>query len=142
MPASTGKTGRNVYMTIETVELINVKSISVEGRDSEEIDFTHLRSEGGYRELQQGFKDPGTVNMTLQFDPTNVTHNTSTNGIEGLLNSGNEIDWTIDFTDAGWAMIWHGVGFIKSNSVSISVDGAIEATVSLRISGATTWAAS
>lgn len=140
MPASTGKTGRQVYIMIEGTEVANVNAIGFDGRDAEEIDFTHLRSTGGYRELKQGFKDPGTINLTLQFDPTHATHNGSTNGIEGLLNSGTEINWEIVFDDAGWAVSYSGVGFIKANSINIGVDNAVEAQVTLRVSGASTLA--
>lgn len=139
MAASTGKTGRYVYLTIEGVEVANVVGIGLDGRDAEEIDFTHLRSTGGFRELRQGFKDPGSINLTLHFDPTHATHSSATNGIEGLLNSGTEIDWAIVYTDAGWSKTHSGVGFIKSNNINVTVDGPIEASATIRVSGATTW---
>ena len=140
MPASTGKTGRLVYIKVNGTEVANVKTIGLDGREAEEIDFTHLRSEGGYREFRQGFKDPGTISLALQFDPTHATHGQTGNGIEALLDSGADITWEIVFDDAGWAISWSGAGFIKGNAVNIAVDGAIEATATIRVSGATTWA--
>lgn len=144
MAASTGKTGRGVVFKIGDSEspanftqVANVASINLTGRQADEIDFTHLSSTGGFRELQQGFKDPGTIQLSLQFDPNSTTHDDSAAGIEGLLNSGTEFDWQIDFSGvSGWTDVMTGRGYVQGSDINITVDDPITADVTIRITGA------
>lgn len=141
MPASTGFTGRTCTLEIDDgaatyTAVINVNTINFTGRDAEEIDFTHLTSDGGFRELQQGFKDPGQIEFQAQFDPASATHNASTNGIEGLLNSGVNRAWRINYVPK--SLRHAGTGFIKASNISVGVDNAVTMDVTIRVSGATT----
>jgi predicted secreted protein len=144
MVASTGKTGRSVVFKIGDQEspenyttVANVSSINLTGRQADEIDFTHLASTGGFRELQQGFKDPGTIQLSLHFDPTNATHDNSAAGIEGLLNSGTEFNWQIDFSGVtGWSDIMTGRGYVQGSDINVTVDDPITADVTVRVTGA------
>jgi Lambda phage tail tube protein, TTP len=141
MSVSTGKTARGLYLTINGTEVANVKSIAgIDGREAEEIDFTHLRSDGGYRELRQGFKDPGTITLNLHFDPTHATHANGANSLDALLSTGETIAWELIYTDTGYARKLSGSGFLKGFSFNHDVDNPIEGTATIRVSGATTWA--
>lgn len=145
MVASTGKTGRGVMFQIDVagspvtwVTIANVRSINLSGRQGEEIDFTHLLSSGGYRELQQGFKDGGTVSIEMQFDPTQDTHVADTDGLLGLFNSGATFNWRINFANAGWNYALAGAGFIQNpGDIDINVDGPISGTATVRNTGET-----
>jgi hypothetical protein len=139
MPLSTGKTGRGISFKINDVIVANVVSIGFDGREAEEIDFTHLLSDGGYREFRQGFKDPGTISINMQFDPTHPTHANGPASLEALLASGAEFTWKIDYSGAGWAAVWSGLGFVKGLSPSIGVDNPVEGAATVRVNGATTW---
>lgn len=143
MTASTGKTGRGVKFEISDgasppvwTAVANVRSISFSGRDSDEIDFTHLDSSGGFRELRQGFKDPGSIALENQFDPTNATH---TDLLTKFL-SGALFQWRINYSGAGWAKAEVGTGFVKNpGDVSINPNDPIGGTSTVRVTGGTTF---
>lgn len=146
MPTSTGKTGQGVKFEIDLagspatwVTIANVRSISPTGKQADEIDFTHLLSTGGYRELRQGFKDGGSVNLDFHFNITDATHDDSTAGLLGLFNSGAVFNWRINFTTAGWAFALSGTGFVSNpGDLDINVDGPITGSASVRVTGETT----
>lgn len=56
-------------------ELAEVTSIGGPRETSEELDVTHLRSPGAYREFLQSFKDGGELPLSLNFLPSNGTQN-------------------------------------------------------------------
>jgi hypothetical protein len=58
-----------------TNELAQVISIGGPKETSEELDVTHLRSPGAYREFLQSFKDGGELPMTLNFLPSSTSQN-------------------------------------------------------------------
>jgi hypothetical protein len=146
MVASTGKTGRGVSFQIDLVAspvtLItvgNARSISLTGRQADEIDFTHLLSTGGYRELRQGFKDGGSIGVEFHFDPTDDTHVAETDGLLGLFESGDVFNWRINFSGAGWAFALVGQGFISNpGDIDINVDGPITGNGTVRNTGPVT----
>lgn len=143
MTESTGKTGRGVKLEIGDglspttfVPIANVKTISFTGRDAEEIDFTTLDSDGGFRELRAGFKDPGSIAFETHFDPTNVTHQ----GILSKFLSGALFDWRINYSGAGWDMCEYGRGFIKNpGDININPSDPIGGSGTLRVTGATAF---
>jgi hypothetical protein len=140
MPVSTGFTGRGVYLTLNGTEIANVKTIGgPDGREAEEIDFTHLRSDGGFRELRQGFKDPGTMTLGLQFDPLHASHANGAGSLEALLVAGTVVPFVLNYQDAGKSANMSGNCFVKGLSFNHDPDNPVEATATLRISGATTW---
>lgn len=144
MTSSTGKTGKGVQFQIALVAspLVwlttgNVVKINRSGQQAAEIDFTILSSTGGYRELQQGFKDGGSVGVDMHFDPTDATI-VGTNGFLGLFNAGVVFNWRINFANAGWAKALKGLGFVSNpGDLDINVDGAIVGTATVRNTGAT-----
>lgn len=144
MTASTGKTGRGVTLELSDgaspavyVALANVKSIGFGGRDAEEVDFTHLGSSGGFRELRQGYKDPGSITFELHADPTNPTHQS----LVSLFLSGAQIDFRINYTGAGWNVCEYGEGFIKNpGDVTINPTDPVGGSGTLRVSGPTNFA--
>lgn len=54
-------------------ELAEVVNIGGPNETADEIDVTHLRSTGGYREFIQSFKDGGELSLELNFVPGNAT---------------------------------------------------------------------
>lgn len=140
---STGKTGVGVVFQISLslspavwTTLGNVKSINFNGRAADDIDFTNLNSDQGYREMRQGFKDGGSVAVDVQFDPTDTTHVGSTKGLLGLFNSGDVFYWRINFFPNGWSWAIRGQGYVQNpGDIDINVDGPIMGTASIRVTG-------
>lgn len=139
MPVSTGKTGRGVKFSIASgaspatfLAIANVTSINPSGREAEEIDFTHLGSEGGFREFRQGFKDAGTISIEYQFSPEEESH---TELLE-LWNSGDVITWRVDFTDAGWDWYLEGQGYVSNpGDITVNVGDPIGGAATVRCTG-------
>lgn len=143
MAASTGKTGRGIVFEISNgasppvwTKLANVTSMTFSGRDAEEIDFTILDATGGFRDLRQGFKDPGSIGLEIHVDPTNATY-------QDLLTkflSGDLFDWRINYSAAGWPMAELGQGFIKNpGDTNINVSDPVGGTATVRVTGATSF---
>lgn len=138
MTASTGKTGGGITFEVGNgagtevfTALANATNIDIGGRKVDEIDFTHLASTGGYRENRAGFKDAGTISMTLQFDPTHATHQ----NLETLLNSGDVFNFRINFEGAGWDVHMTGSGFVTGDDIKINVNDPVSADVTIRVTG-------
>lgn len=148
MVTSTGKTGQGVSFQISNgaspvawSTIANVRTINPTGKSADEIDFTHLLSTGGYREMRQGFKDGGSIGIEYQFDPTQASH-IGSGGLLGLFNSGTVFDWRINFTGAGWAFALTGEGFVSNpGDIDINVDGPITGSATVRVTGPTTLVA-
>lgn len=145
MVASTGKTGKGVSFQVALVAsplvwvtVANVRSINRSGQQADEIDFTHLLSDGSFREFRQGFKDGGTVGVDFHFDPTEDSH-AGTNGLQDLFTDGTIFNWRINFAGAGWAFALRGLGFVTNpGDISIDVDGPITGSATVRNTGETT----
>lgn len=142
MTESTGKTGRGVTFEIkdDTVsppawnKIANATSIGQSGRDAEEIDFTHLDSDGGFREFRQGFKDAGTFNIEYHFTPLEASH------LDLLTRwvSGEVFDFRVNYSGAGWDFYETGRGFVKNPSdKTININDPIGGTATVRVTGAT-----
>lgn len=148
MVTSTGKTGQGVSFQIGTAAsppvwatVANVRTINPTGKSADEIDFTHLLSTGGYREMRQGFKDGGNVGVEMQFDPTQASH-VGSQGFLGLFNSGTVFPWRINFSGAGWQFALQGTGFVSNpGDLDINVDGPITGSATVRVTGPTTLVA-
>lgn len=141
MALSTGATGRGVIFKISDgssppnlVTIANATSISPTGRNAEEIDFTHLQSTGGFREFRQGFKDAGTIGIEYHFTPTEESHG----DLLDLWDSGEVVDWEIDFSGAGWAYKMTGQGFVQNpGDITINVGDPISGSATVRVTGPT-----
>lgn len=147
MVASTGLVAKTIAFKISDgatptpafTAVANVENIEINGREVDEIEFTHLLTEI-FKEYKPGFVDPGTITLTIAWNPADATHDEDT-GIEYLLTSGLSRDWKLDFTGLGIAKVLSGNGFVRSNNGSIPVGDKITSEVMFRINGATTWGA-
>lgn len=144
MTVSTGNTGRGVKFEIGDgspvtyAAIANVTSIAFTGRSAEEIDFTHLESDGGFREFRQGFKDPGSINIEFHFNPSEESHT----DLLALFLSGAVIPFRINYSGAGWAWAEEGYGYISNpGDTNVNVSDPIGGTATVRVTGPTEWAA-
>lgn len=139
MSLSTGKTGRGVKFEISDgsspaafLAIANATSITINGRNAEEIDFTHLMSDGGFREFRQGFKDAGTISVEYHFNPEEQSHA----DMLALWLSGELIDWRLNFEGAGWDVHLVGKGFVQNPAdITVNVGDPISGNATIRCSG-------
>lgn len=140
MPLSTGFTGRGITFEISDgasppnwIKIANVTSINLSGREAEEIDFTTLDTEGGYRDFKQGFKDGGTVSLEYHFTPQEASHQE----ILSRFNSGEEFDWRINYTDRV-PFYEVGYGFVQNpGDINITIGDPVGGTATVRVKGGT-----
>lgn len=113
-------------------EVGEVASISGPTPDSEEIDVTHLRSTGGFREYLQSFKDGGEISCTANYLPGNATQDGAT-GVRSLFLSSAIRGWKITLPDATDIQF---DAYVKSVGMTASVGAKLEFTFVLRVTGA------
>jgi hypothetical protein len=147
MVASTGKVGLGTLFKVGNgastevfTAVVNVVSINLSGRSVEEVDFTHLASDAGFREFRAGFKDPGEITLTCHYNPTSTTLN-GASGLEAKLNSGALFNWVIDMSGAGFDYQLEGSGYVSGGDFTFSGEDPITYDVTIRVSGAITEAA-
>lgn len=112
------------------VEISEVTSISGGGGTTERIDFTHLRSPGRRREYKPSFIDSGILSFTVQYIPTDATHQR----ILTYLDSQAEFVMREVFPDGSG---WDYYGYIASaEKTGQDVGGKLQLNVTYQITGA------
>lgn len=143
MPKSTGATGRGFSIQLgngaspETfITVANTTTITINGRDVEEIDFTHLLSDGGFREYRPGFKNAGSVAVEAHFSALEASHTQM--GAEWL--AGTIFTTRIDMSPLGlnWNKYLQGESFVKNpGDITIDVSNPVKMAATLRFTGPT-----
>lgn len=112
-------------------EIAEVKSIGGPNEDSEELDATHLRSSGGYREFLQSFKDSGEVPCNCNFLPGDTSHQL----IRTLYQSGAVRGWKITYPDGSEDTF---DGYVKGVGRTAQVGSILEGSFAVRVTGPVT----
>jgi len=107
------------------------------GRD--DIEVTHHQSPAAWREFIKGLKDAGEVSFTINYIPTNSTHNAGTGLLADLANNATIDTWTLVFPDTS-ATTWSFPGFVSKFSSKAPIDDKLSADVTLKVSGQPTLA--
>lgn len=116
-------------------EIAEVVSIGGPNETSDEIETTHLRSPGGYREFLQSFKDGGECPLVLNFIPNDETQDSQT-GLRSEFQTGAQKNYRITFPDGTTCTF---LAFVKAVGTAIAVGDKLSLNVTLRIIGATAW---
>jgi predicted secreted protein len=110
------------------VSMAEINSITGPGMTREQIDVTSLDSTGGYREFIGGFRDGGTVQLSMNF--TRATFEIMLADFEDDTNQNYEIvlpdteNTTIEFE-----------GLVTECPLTISPDDKVTADVTIKVSG-------
>lgn len=136
---SDAMSAQNTYISKGTLssppsytEIAEVKSIGGPNESAEEIDVTHLRSSGGYREFLQSFKDGGELPLTLNFLPINPTQDGQT-GLRADFASGTTYPWKITYPDGSYLTF---DGWVKAiGQAGTEVGSPLELNVTIRVTG-------
>lgn len=108
----------------------NVRSWSGPSTENPEIDVTSLQSTA--KEFVGGLVDYGELTLELNFDPNNATHQQMFADMEA--SPPTVTGWRITFVNPTINYTWSA--FVKSFSISGEVDGVIQGSLTLRLSGA------
>lgn len=122
--------------TTNLYELVEVVSFSLPSDTSERVETTHLKSANRRREYTSGMIDPGEVEITLNFRPGSDTDA----AIEDALSGGDERAARFVVPELGVAAYQYDTTVVVTgyDKGSVEVDGKMEATVTMAISGAIT----
>ena len=112
--------------------IANVNSISGPSMSRDTIDVTSLDSTGGYREFIAGFRDPGTVQLTMNFSSATYALMKADFDAETLGN------YEILFPAEGDNYSFEFAGLVTELPVEITADDKVTSTVTIKISGAVT----
>ncbi len=139
---SDGISSQGTYLTIGNgaspevfTEIPECTTIPGPAGTSDEIDFTHLRSVGGYREYKQSFKDNDDMTLECNYIPGDpVQANLRAAYLSGTVTNFVK-HYPDNSTDAFSA-------YVKSASSPAAVGDKLKFTVTLRITGAPVFTSS
>jgi predicted secreted protein len=114
-----------------------VLSISYSGLEMAVVDSTHLNSASQHRTFLGGMIDPGTIDIQVNIDPTSADAEEHV-AIRTDLTGRAAVDYRIVFPDGEYMQASCLV--TKYGSIEFSDDGMATLNVSLKLSGALTWA--
>jgi len=126
-------TGKGSYLALEDSGWdAQWRSYSIAGESREALDVTHTRSPDGVMEfVPGGFTNPGTLDVSLTFDPESLPP------IDGAAEPMRLVLVKPDSTDA---LIYSGTGFLTNWSADIPEGGQL-ATASVTIQKSGVWTA-
>jgi len=122
------------YTTIAQVSALSGPSIS-----GETVDVTTHDSPSGFRQFVAGLVDPGEVTFDLVFDYDVGTHANASGGILYPLHQRTGRAFKITFTDSTPITVVFDA-FVTSFEPDMSIDGAMTASLTLKLTGVLTWA--
>jgi len=107
-----------------------IKTFSGPGGSAAVIDVTDLSSPA--KEKRMGLADEGQLSFTINYIPANQQHA----DLREARATREETSFQMVFTDDSPSTTWDFSGFVTGFSVSGAVDGVVEATVTIEITGA------
>ena len=113
------------------VNIAEINSISGPSMSRDTIDVTSLDSTGGYREFIAGFRDPGTVQLTLNF--TRSTFLTMLTDFESDTSQNYEI-FLSDLENTSLEFL----GLVTELPIEVTTDDKVTSTVTIKITGQVT----
>ena len=107
-----------------------IKTFTGPGGSAAVIDVTDLSSAA--KEKRMGLADEGQLSFMINYIPSDTEHA----ALRSARATRVETNFQLIFTDASPATTWSFSGFVTNFAVSGSVDGVIEANVTIEITGA------
>lgn len=115
-----------------------VLSITGPGLTSDIIDVTNHDTSNGFREFIMGLQDGGEFQFSINYIPTNSTHNATT-GLLDAFEDKERGNWKLVFPD-GATTTWTFQAVVRTVAIRAPIDGQLTADVTLKISGKPTLA--
>jgi predicted secreted protein len=126
--ASTDTTAGVAYAAVAAIKGLTGPSLKLDTADVTSHDST-----GGWEQVVGTVLREGSVKLDLVYDPAENTHDaTEVGGLAYLLKTKTNKGYKITWPDT---TIWYFPAFVEGFEPGAPVDGALTATVSLRISG-------
>lgn len=140
---STGRTGIGVLLKMSAdfpgtsfAIVANVTQISAGGVTVNMVDATHLNSPDFYQEFIPALKSSAEWTATIQWDPTDPTHNLTT-GLKAVQEARTKRTFQVDPSQIGLSLGFEADCFVSNlGNVEIAPENLMTQQVTLRPSGA------
>lgn len=118
--------------------IAQVRDISGPGLSQEAVEVTHHSSTDGWREYVGGLFDGGEISFEIVYDPAEGTHDASTGLLKDMTDR-TVRNFELVFPDTG-STTWTFAALVTGFEPGAPVDGALTASVTLKLSGQPTLA--
>lgn len=135
------------YTAANYTAIADVKNLDTDLINRNQIDVSHFDSPNNTREFIQGMREFGSITFTLNWNPANATQGATANGLLNDSTMTTPRNWVIKFhpgqgaaltsTTAQVALFW---GSLQTFNGGGALDGAMEATATIKIASDITWA--
>lgn len=119
------------------VPIVNVSRISGPGLSLDTIDVTSHDSASAWEEVVAGILRSGEVTLDIVYDPGTATHKYAAGGLLSDLFLRTAVSYTLVFPSTP-AVTWTFTAFVTGFEPSAPHDGALTASVKMKITGAPT----
>jgi predicted secreted protein len=117
--------------------IAQVKSITGPGLKLDTVDVTTHDSSGGWEEVVGTILRSGEVRLELLYDPAAATHKNASGGLIYALAQRSKVTYTLTFPDT---TVWTFDAYVTAFEPSAPHEGALTATVTLKLTGQPTLA--
>lgn len=118
--------------------IAEVMKIKGPGLIQDTIDVTNHDSAGSWKEFIAGLKDAGEVTFTVNYQPTNATHNATSTGLVADLTAGTKRNFQLVFNPG--SPTWAFTALVSKFDVIANENDRYTADVTLRVTGQPTLA--
>ena len=120
--------------------IAQVFSLSGPSLSNDPVEVSTHESVKFYREFVPGFRDGGEITLGLRFDPAEDTQSNAVNGLLSIFDLGSLVSFEILWPNTA-ASTWSFLGMVTGYEPSADFDAALEAQVTIKLSGAPTFVA-
>jgi len=124
-------------LKLDGTAFANVTNISGPGLSLDTEDVTSHDSTGAWEEVVGTILRSGEVTLDIVYDPANATHKYAAAGLLYLLVQRTADEFTLVFPDAA-TTTWTFTALVTGFEPSAPVDGALTASVTMKLTGALT----
>lgn len=139
MAASVAVNAFGTLLKRNGITVAEITDISLPELSRDTVEVTHHESPNKWRERIKILKDAGEVSLTINYIPSNSTHNASTGVLSDFANDTTNDTWTIVFPDSA-GTTWSFAGAVTKFSPKAPIDGQLSADVTIQVMGQPTLA--
>lgn len=121
-------------LKLDGTAFAQVTNISGPGLSLDTEDVTAHDSSGAWEEVVGTILRSGEITLDIVYDPVTATHKNAAGGLLYLLEQRTSDEFTLVFSDAG-STTWTFDAFVTGFEPDAPVDGALTASVTLKLTG-------
>lgn len=116
------------------VTVAEVYDIGGPGLSRDTIEVTHHQSPNRWKEFIKSLKDGGEVTFSINYKPTDTTHNVAAGVLGDFANDTTVDTWSLVFPDSG-ATTWSFPGILTNFEPTEPIDDRLSADITIKVSG-------